>query len=98
MTLTQADLDTLAELRKSGKPVVVVLVSGRPVDVTAQLPQWRALLAAWLPGTEGAGVADVLFGSHKPTGKLPMSWPATPDQEPVNHGDPKTPSSPTASA
>ncbi|BCJ74534.1 beta-glucosidase [Catellatospora sp. IY07-71] len=91
VTLAQTDLDTLTELRKSGKPVVVVLVSGRPVDVTAHLPQWRALLAAWLPGTEGAGVADVLFGSHKPTGKLPMSWPATPDQEPVNHGDPKTP-------
>ncbi|GAA2398480.1 beta-glucosidase [Catellatospora methionotrophica] len=89
--LDQVDLDTLATLRKSGVPVVVVLVSGRPVDVSAQLPQVRALVAAWLPGTEGAGVADVLFGAYAPTGKLPMSWPANAAQEPVNHGDGKTP-------
>ena len=45
-----------------GVPVVVVLVSGRPLDIAAQLPNWNALVAAWLPGTEGQGVADVLFG------------------------------------
>ncbi|MEV4412014.1 glycoside hydrolase family 3 N-terminal domain-containing protein [Catellatospora sp. NPDC049609] len=91
VTLDQSDLETLDRLRASGVPVVVVLVSGRPMDVTARLPRWKALLAAWLPGTEGAGVADVLFGAHPPTGKLPMSWPTTPDQEPVNKGDEKTP-------
>lgn len=89
--LDKVDLDTLATLRKAGVPVVVVLVSGRPVDVSAQLPQVQGLVAAWLPGTEGAGVADVLFGAYAPTGKLPMSWPATAAQEPVNTGDEKTP-------
>ncbi|GAA1360041.1 glycoside hydrolase family 3 protein [Catellatospora chokoriensis] len=89
--LDKVDLDTLATLRKAGVPVVVVLVSGRPVDVSAQLPQVQGLMAAWLPGTEGAGVADVLFGAYAPTGKLPMSWPATAAQEPVNTGDEKTP-------
>ncbi|GAB4051029.1 glycoside hydrolase family 3 protein [Catellatospora paridis] len=91
VTLDKVDLDTLATLRKAGVPVVVVLVSGRPVDVSAPLPQVQGLLAAWLPGTEGAGVADVLFGAYAPTGKLPMSWPATVAQEPVNTGDEKTP-------
>jgi beta-glucosidase len=89
--LDQEDLGTLARLKASGVPVVVVLVSGRPLDISAQLPDWTALLAAWLPGTEGAGVSDVLFGDHAPTGKLPMSWPHSFSQEPVNDGDGKTP-------
>ncbi|MFC0626993.1 glycoside hydrolase family 3 protein [Kribbella deserti] len=62
MGLDQADLDTLARLEASGVPVVVVLVSGRPLDIAAHLPKWAGLVAAWLPGTEGHGVADVLFG------------------------------------
>ncbi|MFF9086493.1 glycoside hydrolase family 3 N-terminal domain-containing protein [Streptomyces sp. NPDC014991] len=89
--LDQEDLQTLARLKASGVPVVVVLVSGRPLDVAAELPGWKALLAAWLPGTEGAGVSDVLFGTHAPTGKLPVSWPRGASQEPVNDGDGKDP-------
>ncbi|MGW2101472.1 glycoside hydrolase family 3 N-terminal domain-containing protein [Streptomyces olivaceoviridis] len=89
--LGQEDLQTLARLRASGVPVVVVLVSGRPLDVSGRLPDWTALLAAWLPGTEGAGVSDVLFGDYAPTGKLPVSWPRTSSQEPVNDGDGKDP-------
>ncbi|SCL14670.1 beta-glucosidase [Micromonospora nigra] len=91
LALDPADLRTVDTLRAAGVPVVVVLVSGRPLDVAAQLPGWDALLAAWLPGTEGAGVADVLFGRHHPTGKLPVSWPATATQQPVNDGDGRTP-------
>jgi beta-glucosidase len=91
MGLDQTDLATLSRLRASGVPVVVVLVSGRPLDISAQLPDWRALVEAWLPGTEGQGVADVLFGSVAPTGKLPVSWPQSASQEPVNDGDGKTP-------
>lgn len=53
MGLDQADLDTLARLKATGVPVVVVLVSGRPLDIAAQLPDWDGLVAAWLPGTEG---------------------------------------------
>jgi beta-glucosidase len=91
MGLDQEDLQTLARLKASGVPVVVVLVSGRPLDIAAQLPDWKALLAAWLPGTEGAGVADVLFGVHAPTGKLPVTWMRSASQQPVNDGDGKSP-------
>ncbi|MFI9386628.1 glycoside hydrolase family 3 protein [Kutzneria sp. NPDC052558] len=91
MGLDQEDLATLSRLRASGAPVVVVLMSGRPLDISAQLPDWRALIAAWLPGTEGQGVADILFGNASPTGKLPMSWPQSAAQEPINDGDGKTP-------
>ncbi|GHA65394.1 MULTISPECIES: glycoside hydrolase family 3 N-terminal domain-containing protein [Streptomyces] len=89
--LDQEDLRTPARLKASGVPVVVVLVSGRPLDVSGRLPDWKALLAAWLPGTEGSGVSDVLFGDYAPTGKLPVSWPRTSSQEPVNDGDGKDP-------
>jgi beta-glucosidase len=88
LSLLQADKDAIAAARKAGVPVVVVLLSGRPIVVTEQLAQADAFVAAWLPGTEGAGVADVLFGDHKPTGKLPMSWPRTNAQIPINVGDP----------
>ncbi|NJP45102.1 beta-glucosidase [Streptomyces sp. PRB2-1] len=91
MGLDQTDLGVLAKLKASGVPVVTVLVSGRPLDIAAQLPDWKALLAAWLPGTEGNGVSDVLFGDYAPTGKLPVSWMQSVSQEPINDGDGKTP-------
>jgi beta-glucosidase len=87
MGLDRSDLSVLSNLKRAGIPTVVVLVSGRPLVVTSQLADWRGLLAGWLPGTEGAGVADVLFGDYKPTGTLPMSWPRTATQIPVNVGD-----------
>jgi beta-glucosidase len=86
--LAQADKDAIAAAKKAGVPLVVVLLSGRPMVVTDELAQANAFVAAWLPGTEGTGVADVLFGDHKPTGKLPMSWPRTNAQLPINVGDP----------
>lgn len=55
-------------------PCVVLLLSGRPLDVRSILPHVDALVAAWLPGTEGGGVADVLFGDADFTGRLPVSW------------------------
>jgi beta-glucosidase len=88
LSLLRADKDAIAAARKAGVPVVVVLLSGRPMVVTDELGQADAFVVAWLPGTEGAGVADVLFGDHKPTGKLPMSWPRTNAQLPINVGDP----------
>jgi beta-glucosidase len=89
MGLDQADLDTLARLKASGVPTVAVLVSGRPLDITAQLPSWSALLESWLPGSEGQGVADVLFGDYDPTGTLPVTWMRSADQQPINVGDGK---------
>ncbi|MBO3749552.1 glycoside hydrolase family 3 C-terminal domain-containing protein [Streptosporangiaceae bacterium NEAU-GS5] len=91
MGLDTTDLNTISTLRASGVPVIVVLVSGRPLDIASQLPNWNALLAAWLPGTEGQGVADVLFGIYPPTGKLPMTWMSSASQQPINDGDGKTP-------
>jgi beta-glucosidase len=86
--LDRDDVALLASLKASGVPVIVVLISGRPMDVGAHLPAWAALVAAWLPGSEGAGVADVLFGRVKPTGKLPVTWPAD-GAQPANDGDGK---------
>ncbi|NUT22896.1 MAG: glycoside hydrolase family 3 protein [Hamadaea sp.] len=91
MSLDRDDLRVINTLRGKGVPVVVVLVSGRPLDIATELPNWNALLASWLPGTEGAGVADVLFGDYKPTGKLPSTWMTSVSQQPINDGDGKTP-------
>nr|MDT0659361.1 glycoside hydrolase family 3 N-terminal domain-containing protein [Micromonospora sp. DSM 115978] len=76
--LDRADTRMLDRLRAAGVPVVVVVVSGRPVQVADRIDDWAALVAAWLPGTEGRGVADVLFGDHNPAARLPVTWPAAP--------------------
>jgi beta-glucosidase len=68
-------------------PCVVVLISGRPMMINDPLARADAFVAAWLPGTEGAGVAEVLFGLYDFTGKLPVSWPRSVDQLPINVGD-----------
>jgi beta-glucosidase len=91
MSLDRDDLRAINTLRSKGVPVVVVLVSGRPLDIASELPNWTGLLASWLPGTEGAGVADVLFGDYKPTGTLPSTWMASVAQQPINDGDGQTP-------
>jgi beta-glucosidase len=89
MSLDSADLAVISKLKATGIPVIVVLVSGRPLDIASQLGNWNALVAAWLPGTEGAGVADVLFGDYNPTGTLPMTWMNSASQQPINDGDGK---------
>ncbi|XP_047963716.1 beta-glucosidase BoGH3B-like [Salvia hispanica] len=66
---------------------VVVLVTGRPVVMEAYMAQIDALVAAWLPGSEGQGVADVLYGVHGFSGKLPRTWFKSVDQLPLNVGD-----------
>lgn len=89
--LGSGDLATINRLRAAGVPVVVVLVSGRPLDIADQLPQWDGLVAAWLPGTEGQGVADVLFGVVEPSGTLPVTWMRSASQQPINDGDGQIP-------
>ncbi|HEU5028619.1 MAG TPA: glycoside hydrolase family 3 N-terminal domain-containing protein [Spirillospora sp.] len=91
LALDDEDVRTIDRLRASGVPVAVVLVSGRPLDVASRLGGWNALVASWLPGTEGAGVADVLFGGVRPSGRLPVTWPRGGGEEPVNRGDGKEP-------
>ncbi|KAL3537793.1 hypothetical protein ACH5RR_001159 [Cinchona calisaya] len=66
---------------------VVVIISGRPIVIEPYMSSIDALVAAWLPGTEGQGVTDVLFGDYEFTGKLPRTWFRTVDQLPINFGD-----------
>jgi beta-glucosidase len=87
LSLDAEDLAAIATVKKAGIPVVVVVVSGRPLILGEALTQADALVAAWLPGTEGQGVADVLFGDYKPTGKLSFTWPRAMAQIPINVGD-----------
>jgi beta-glucosidase len=88
MHLSAEDKAAVDRVCAEAKRCVVVVVSGRPMIIEpAQLTAADALVAAWLPGSEGAGVADVLFGKRAFTGRLPVTWPRTIDQEPINIGD-----------
>ena len=87
LALADEDARAISTLRKAGIPVVTVIVSGRPLILGEALAASDAVVAAWLPGTEGDGVADVLFGRYAPTGKLPFTWPRSMDQIPINVGD-----------
>jgi beta-glucosidase len=88
LALAKEDIDAVNNIKQAGIPVVVVLVSGRPLILGSVLSQADAFLAAWLPGTEGQGVADVLFGVYHPTGKLSVGWPKSMDQIPHPQGEP----------
>ncbi len=81
--LPPEDLQLLAHLRSRCEKLVVILFSGRPLILTAQLPMIDALVAAWLPGSEGQGIADVLFGDQPFTGSLPCPWPENMGQIPL---------------
>jgi len=87
LALPAEDLAVLKQAKAAGVPVVLVLLSGRPLILGEAAGLCDALVAAWLPGTEGDGVADVLLGSHAPKGKLSMSWPRSMQQVPINVGD-----------
>jgi beta-glucosidase len=82
--LPDADVAVLERVRSRCRKLVVILISGRPLIVTKHLPQWDAFVAAWLPGTEGGGIADVLFGDYPFTGKLSFTWPRSMDQIPLS--------------
>ena len=95
-TLSDADFAAIATVKAANVPFVVVLFSGRPLILTdskgvSVLDEANAFVAAWLPGSEGDGIADVLFGDSKPTGKLSFSWPASLAQLPIHEGDGKIP-------
>jgi beta-glucosidase len=88
MQLTDADTAAVNTVCAQAAKCVVVVVSGRPMIIPpAMLSSIDALVAAWLPGSDGEGVADDLFGNHPYTGKLPVTWPRTVSQEPINVGD-----------
>ncbi len=85
------DLQVIRAVAAKGIPMVVVLISGRPVVINDELRAAAAFVAAWLPGSEGQGVADVLFGEHDFQGKLSCSWPKHPDDSPNLGEEPYTP-------
>ncbi|XAR55890.1 Glucan 1,3-beta-glucosidase [Bertholletia excelsa] len=87
LTIPEPGLSTIKNVC-GGVKCVVILLSGRPLVIEPYLSSIDALVAAWLPGTEGQGVADVLFGDYGFTGKLPRTWFRTVDQLPMNVGDP----------
>lgn len=91
VTISATDKTMLENLRQSladaGKddiPVIAVIVAGRPLDITEYMDMFDGIVMAWLPGTEGAGIADVLFGEYDFTGKLNFTWRENP-------GDPESP-------
>ncbi|WP_323813715.1 glycoside hydrolase family 3 protein [Cellvibrio sp. NN19] len=88
-----SDLELLKKLRSQGIPVVSLFITGRPLWVNRELNSSDAFVAIWQPGTEGAGVADVIFQkaeggvNYNMKGRLSFSWPKNPDQTPLNKGD-----------
>lgn len=82
-TLDEDDLLAIKNLQASCEKVIVVLVSGRPLFITDEIDSMSALIAAWLPGSQGSGVADVLFGRKPFTGTLPLPWPSHIEQLPI---------------
>jgi beta-glucosidase len=87
MRLNAADRAAVDRVCGAIDDCVVVVVSGRPLILTDQLASMDALVASWLPGSQGEGVADVLYGRRPFTGRLSMTWPRTLEQEPINVGD-----------
>jgi beta-glucosidase len=88
MQLSAADRAAVDKVCSQAATCTVLVVSGRPLIIPPEvLDEVDALVASWLPGSEGAGVADVLFGRRAFTGRLPVSWPRTLQQEPINVGD-----------
>jgi beta-glucosidase len=88
LTLNPEHRDLIERYSEAGKRVVTVLISGRPLLVTEQIAQSHAFVAAWLPGSEAGGIAEVLFGDYNFSGKLGFSWPRDAGQIPINVGDP----------
>src|SRR5690606_34316540 len=88
-----SDLELLQNLRSQGIPVVSLFITGRPLWVNPHLNASDAFVTVWQPGTEGQGVADVIFRNEEGgvnydlRGRLSFSWPKTPDQGPLNRGD-----------
>lgn len=91
ITLPAAQMELFRNICAVNKNVVVVLFSGRPLDIREISEKAAAVLAVWMPGTEGGNaIADVLFGDENPSGKLSMSFPYSVGQVPVFYGQFRT--------
>ena len=87
LDMSAADVKLIKDLKGKGIPVITLLVSGRPMIIGELLPYTDAFVAVWLPGTEGKGIAEILFGDFQPSGKLTNSWPTHMGQVPINVQD-----------
>jgi len=87
LSIPDSTINLIRNIKNAGLPVVVILISGRPLIIESIIPYSDAIIAAWLPGTEGRGITDVLFGDYNPSGLLSHSWPAEMDDIPINFGD-----------
>ncbi|EBE7899755.1 beta-glucosidase BglX [Salmonella enterica] len=100
ITIPQSQRDLITALKATGKPLVLVLMNGRPLALVKEDQQADAILETWFAGTEGGNaIADVLFGDYNPSGKLPISFPRSVGQIPVyyshlNTGRPYNPEKP----
>lgn len=84
ITIPQSQVDLLNELKKTGKPIAMVLFTGRPLALTNVKDIPDAILNVWFPGSEaGSAISDVLFGKVNPSGKLPMTFPRSLGQVPI---------------
>jgi beta-glucosidase len=72
--LSPEDIETIRKMREKCERLVVVIVSGRPLNIKEESRQWDAAVAAWLPGSEGEGISDILFGDYPFMGTLPVAW------------------------
>ncbi|PJE75897.1 beta-glucosidase [Candidatus Uhrbacteria bacterium CG10_big_fil_rev_8_21_14_0_10_48_11] len=72
--LSDQDLIVIKKLKKQSEKLIVIIISGRPLEISPYISNWDGVVASWLPGTEGQGVADVLFGLKPFIGKLPIRW------------------------
>ena len=87
LNLDDEDINLINKIKEQGIPTIALLVSGRPMIISEMLPFTDAALAVWYPGTEGEGIAEVLFGDFEPSGQLTHSWPNKMAQIPINFGN-----------
>ncbi len=73
-SISAEDLITIQRVKIKSKKLIVIIISGRPLDITQHIHEWDAAVASWLPGSEAAGITDVLFGDYPFTGRLPLEW------------------------
>jgi beta-glucosidase len=82
LALVENEVAMLERIRGKVDQLVVIIISGRPLIITDYWEDWDGLIAAWLPGTEAQGIADVVFGDYPFVGRLPYTWPRSADQLP----------------
>lgn len=88
ITLPEAQIKLLRCMKKLDKPLIVLLINGRPLDLTNVIEEADAVLECWFPGTEGGNaIADILYGDYNPSGKLTMSFPRGVGQIPVYYNN-----------